>query len=200
MVTTHPQFHNTLSALKLQERFEDLERNVWLKLCHLSNNGTDMGGVDISKLDEEISRVANNVTYFLMSELGKEEMTEHIINELKKMVDELLNKHHVMIDDDGLLQTKAYAELNNEMNYELTFKNFEQLAGTLTDDEREVFKFLDKEERDLANAIHGMDMLEKKIYRKIETWEKAIKDCSKELCNAGLYRHAERILYQIVKR
>lgn len=200
MVTTHPQFYNTLSALKLQERFEDLERNVWLKLCHLSNNGTDMGGVAVARLDEEITQVATNVTHFLMSDLGKEEMTEHIINELKKMVDELLNKHHVIIDNDGLLQTKAYAELNNEINYELTFENLEQLAGTLTDDERETFKFLREEEHDLANAIDGMDTLEKKIYRKIETWEKAIKDCSKELCNAGLYHHAERILYQTIKR
>lgn len=195
MIAPIPGRYNSLAELQLKEQFNDLRYGAWARLYALSINSKYAGAVDIDELEKEIYDVADNVVYFMVinKTIDREDETElinHIAQKMKQVVKEILDNHDVTIFSYRGLQAREESRMSGD---DVSLKDLEFLAGELSKNEKELFKFLRKETYNLEKAIRGVYTLERKVNEKITEWEKAIQACQLQLCATALYSHAGKI-------
>lgn len=195
MIAPTPGRYDSLAELQLKEQFNDLRYGAWARLYALSIHSKYASAVDINELEKEIYDVADNVVYFMVinKTIDREDETElinHIAQKMKQVVKEILDNHDVTILRYRGLQAREESRMSGD---DVSLKDLEFLAGELSKNEKELFKFLRKETYNLEKAISGIYTLERKVNEKITEWEKAIQACQLQLCATALYSHVGKI-------
>lgn len=195
MIAPIPGRYDSLAELQLKEQFNDVRYEAWARLYALSIHSKYAGAVDINELEKEIYDVADNVMYFMVinKTIDREDETElinHIAQKMKQVIKEILDNHDVIILRYRGLQAREESRVSGD---DVSLKDLEFLAGELSKNEKELFKFLRKETYNLEKAISGIYTLERKVNEKITEWEEAIQACQLQLSATALYSHVGKI-------